>query len=438
MTLTRAVRALGATTLTGALLIAGAPTASADQVRDGQWANTYFDLDKVWSVSKGDGVIVAVIDSGVDATHPDLTGQVLPGYDESGKSLNTKPTDSHGTGMAGHIAGHGHGNGAGVVGLAPGAKILPIYKGDAQGADAIPQGVRWAVDHGAKVINISQGSSIANPDMPDAIAYAYQHDVLVVAAAGNDGGPVDDPANQPGVLAVAASGKNLGIWSDSNFGPEIRISAPGVDIVSAGRCGSSQYCKASGTSDAAAYVSAAAALVRSRYPQLTAGQVANRLIKSVAVPPSDTASSLPDPHFGYGVIRPYQALTLDIPAGTEQGPLAKPEAASDSGSSGSHSAEPASAIKPAKSKGLYILGGAAVLVLLLVVVIAVAVRSRRRPATGPVPPPGPGPYGAAPYGASTNWPPAQQQPYGNQPPPGYPPQQPYQNQNPYQGGGRPQ
>ncbi|MEW1909763.1 S8 family serine peptidase [Kitasatospora sp. NPDC085895] len=432
MTLTRAMRVLGTTTLAGALLLAAAPGASADQVRDGQWANQYFKLDKVWSVSKGDNVIVAVIDSGVDATHPDLTGQVLPGYDQSGKNLNTRPTDSHGTGMAAEIAGRGHGSNAGVVGLAPGAKILPVYKADAQDSDAIPQGVKWAVDHGAKVINISQGSSFANPDMPAAIAYAYQHDVLVVAAAGNNGSAVDNPANLPGVLAVAAAGKDGEVWADSSFGPEVRLAAPGVDVVTAGKCGSSQYCIGSGSSDAAAYVSAAAALVRAKYPQLTAGQVANRLAKSAAVPASASGAKLPDPHFGYGVIRPYEALTMDIPAGSKEGPLTAPGGAAAPGA-----ASDAPVSQPVTKTSVFggitplmVLGALAVVVVLLVVVIAAATRNRRRPQAAPVPP-----QGQAPYGAAPGWPPAQQ-PYGTQPPPpGYPQQQPYQN--PYQGGNPP-
>ncbi|MEU2626579.1 S8 family serine peptidase [Kitasatospora sp. NPDC007106] len=432
MRLTRAMRVLGATTLAGALLLAAAPGASADQVRDGQWANQYFKLDKVWSVSKGDNVIVAVIDSGVDATHPDLTGQVLPGYDQSGKNLNTRPTDSHGTGMASLIAGHGHGADAGVVGLAPGAKILPVYKGDANALDVIPQGIRWAVDHGAKVINISQAAAVTNSEMEGAVAYAYQHDVLVVAGAGNTGGAVANPANLPGVLAVAAADKSSEVWSDSNSGPEVRLAAPGVDIVSAGKCGSSQYCLADGTSDATAYVSGAAALVRAKYPQLTAGQVANRLAKSAAVPASASGAKLPDPHFGYGVIRPYEALTMDIPAGSKEGPLTAPGGAAAPGA-----ASDAPVSQPVTKTSVFggitplmVLGALAVVVVLLVVVIAAATRSRRRPQAAPVPP-----QGQAPYGAAPGWPPAQQ-PYGTQPPPpGYPQQQPYQN--PYQGGNPP-
>ncbi|MEV8096825.1 S8 family serine peptidase [Kitasatospora sp. NPDC085879] len=440
MTLTRAMRVLGATTLAGALLLTAAPGASADQVRDGQWANQYFKLDKVWSVSKGDGVIVAVIDSGVDATHPDLTGQVLPGYDESGQNLNTKPTDAHGTGMASLIAGHGHGPGntSGVVGLAPGAKILPLYKDDATGGDALPQDIKWAVDKGAKVINVSlAGHSGDSDELKQAIAYAASHDVLIVAGSGNDGSSVASPASAAGVMAVGAVDKDLKLWSKSNSGPQMMLTAPGVDIVSAGPNMGTKYRIAQGTSDATAYVSAAAALVRAKFPKLTAGQVANRLVKSAQLPASAGGAGLPDSGFGYGVIRPYEALTMDIPAGSPEGPLAKPAgAAAPSAASNAPVSQPAGKSAVGGITPLMVFGGGAVLVVLLVIVIAVATRSRRQAPAAPVPP-----QGQAPYGAAPGWPPAQQpyggqQPYGTQPPPpGHPQQQPYQN--PYQGGNPP-
>ncbi|MEV4558992.1 S8 family serine peptidase [Kitasatospora sp. NPDC049285] len=456
MTLTRLTRVLGAATLTAGFLLAGLPTASADQVRDGQWANQYFNLDKVWSVTKGDGIKVAVIDEGVDPTFPDLVGQVLPGYDPSGGDHERKPTDPHGTGMASLIAGRGHGSNEGVLGLAPGAKIIPVYKDSAAGGDAVPEGIKWAVDHGAGVINISL-SGADNPKMADAVSYAVSHNVVVVAGAGNDGGPVESPANTPGVIAVGAVNKDLKSWDKSNSGPEIMLSAPGVDIVHAGPCSSSQYCMADGTSDATAYVSATAALVRAKFPNLTAGQVANRLVKSAKAPAG--AGKLPDTHYGYGIVRAYEALTMDIPAGSAQGPLAgaatgsSPSAGATAGT-GAGSADPGSglgdpdplpAIKGSSSGSSLplILGIAAVVVVLFIVIIAIAVASSRKRNRAQAVPGQPG--GPAPYGAQQGWPPAQpqQQPYGQQPPmppygqqappPGYPPQQtPYQN--PYQDG----
>ncbi|GAA2745388.1 S8 family serine peptidase [Kitasatospora cinereorecta] len=453
MTLTKATRVLGATTLAGAMLFTAAPASSADQVRDGQWVNSYFDLTKVWSVSKGDGVIVAVIDEGVDASHPDLSGSVLPGIDATGKGLDQHPTENHGTKMAGIIAAHGHGSGnaEGAVGLAPGAKILPVYKLAADGSDGIPQGIRWSVDHGAKVINISQGSSDAPksiPQMNDAVAYAAQHDVLIVAAAGNSGlGKVENPANEPGVLAVSATDKTDAMWSQSNYGAEVLLAAPGVRIVSTGACSGGQYCIGDGTSDSVAYVSAAAALVRAKFPKLTAGQVVNRLTKSAFLPAAVSGAKLPDAHYGYGIIRPYDALTKDIPAGPAQGPLAKPASApsgasSPSGQATSGGSDQASGLPslPGVPKGngsdtTLSFGGlfaaiGAVVAIVIIAIIVLAIKGRRRRPAGPVPPQGQPPYGAAP-----NWPPAQQ-PYGNQaPPPGYPQQNPYQSNNPYNPGG---
>ncbi|WP_241844560.1 S8 family serine peptidase [Kitasatospora sp. CB01950] len=445
---------LGATTLTAGFLLAGLPTASADQVRDGQWANQYFNLEKVWSITKGEGVKVAVIDSGVDPNHPDLAGRVLPGYDPSGGGNEVGTSDPHGTGVASLIAGQGHGAGHadGVVGLAPGVKILPIYKMGTGDRDGIPEGIKWAVDNGAKVINISQGGPSTSAKETEAVAYAYEHDVLIVAATGNDGSSVGYPAADPGVLAVGAVSQDLKIWARSNFGQQVLLSAPGARIVSAGGCSGGQYCMGDGTSFAAPYVAATAALVRAKFPKLTAGQVAQRLVKSASQPAG--AGKLPDERYGYGVVRPYEALTMDIPAGPAQGPLALPAGVKDGGSSpaasagatagggssadpGAGSGDPAAVpeLKQSSSSTMpLILGGLGGVVVLLVVIIAIVVANGRRRNRAQAVPGQPG--GPAPYGAQQGWPPAQQQgapQYGQQPPPGYPPQPPTSYQNPYQG-----
>ncbi|WP_354640776.1 S8 family serine peptidase [Kitasatospora camelliae] len=452
MTLTRAVRVLAATALSSALLLSAAPTASADGIRDDQWAEKYFDLQKVWSVTKGDGIKVAVIDSGVDANNPDLTGQVLPGFDQSGRGLNTKPTVGHGTGVASVIAGHGHGDNDGILGLAPGVKILPAYKGDANDKDVIPEAIRWAVDNGAKVINISQTLTGPGLKFPDALAYAASHDVLVVAGTGNDGTSVGSPANRPGVLAVGATDKTSTVWAKSNYGPEVMLTAPGVKVITAGSCdgGANPYCMGEGTSISTAFVSATAALVRAKYPNLTAGQVANRLVKSAMVPPALKGAKLPDAKYGYGIVRPYEALTQDIPAGPEQGPLAAVSATSASpttkASGGATNAPDGSTAKPApalpepeteksSSSTPLILAAVAVVVVVLLIIIAVTVSGRKRRAQAQLPPQQ---MGQPPHGGAPGWPPAQQ-PYGNQaPPPGYSPQQPHQpyQNNPYQNGGQ--
>ncbi|RKE19288.1 type VII secretion-associated serine protease mycosin [Streptomyces sp. TLI_171] len=459
MTLTKAMRVLGATALTGALLFTATPTASADQVRDAQWTTSFLGLERAWSVSRGDGVIVAVIDTGVDASHPDLAGSVLEGFDKSGKGHNTDPTDPHGTAMAGIIAAHGHGDGVGAMGVAPAAKILPVFRASSDGTGVFPEGIRWAVDHGAKVINISQGMK-GNPgqdkELTSAVAYAAQHDVLIVASAGNDGGGVvESPANEPGIVAVGAVDKSGSIWSMSNYGSQVLLSAPGVGVVAPGSCSGGQYCIGDGTSDATAFVSGTAALVRAKYPELTAGQVANRLTKSAKA----AGGKAPDPHYGYGVLSPYDALTKDIPEGSAQGPLTGPYAktaagapSSSAGAASGGGSEPTGGLPAAPDMSgsssdeglgagvLVAVGGAAVLLVVLIAVLVA--RGRRRPV--PVPPQGQQP----PYGAPPAWRGNQQQ-YGQQaPPPGYPPQQygqqappsgypPQQNpyQNPYGPGG---
>ncbi|MCF2539691.1 S8 family serine peptidase [Streptomyces sp. FB2] len=259
----------------------------ADYVRGRQWVIDVIDYEKVWSESQGDGVTVAVVDTGVDGTHPDLTGQLVKGLDVTGGGDAENDTDGHGTGMASLIAGHGHGanNASGVVGLAPRVKILPIKAAETDDFDddEWAKGVRFAVDLGVDVINLSFGDSLATPgsEGAKAIAYAQHHDVVVVAAAGNEGNAeLSYPSKLSGVVAVGAVDESLDHWEDSNTGPGVTLAAPGVKIIEADPTEASGYAQGTGTSDAAAYVSATAALIRSKYPDLTAGQVINRMVKS--------------------------------------------------------------------------------------------------------------------------------------------------------------
>ncbi|MCX4457229.1 S8 family serine peptidase [Streptomyces sp. NBC_01728] len=428
--------------LTGALLLTSAPIASADAVRDAQWPLTVYDAERVWKTSQGEGVTVAVVDSGVDATQVDLTGQVLPGKDFNGDDPH-KDSDGHGTGMASVIAGHGHGaNGSrGVMGLAPKAKILPV-RADAGGemADTWPDGVRYAVDHGAKVINLSFIDTSATPGTKaaKAIAYAQEHDAVVVAGAGNDTGNVNYPAALPGVVAVTAVDKNLDFWGKSNTGKGVVLAAPGVDIPRA--TGTSDYAKASGTSDATAYVSAIAALVRSKYPDLTAGQVINRLIKSASFLQHE-GKKAPDSELGYGIARPGSALTMDIPKGSKEGPLAQasPSTSTNSGAASDDDSTSVAKKKTKSSSGSTLLiAGIAAGVVVIAILFAV-IRSRRNRGGG-----GPGSGGGNPsYGTGyPSQPPTGYQPYPNTAPnqayptpPGQSPQHPnpYAQQPPHQG-----
>ncbi|WP_329311764.1 S8 family serine peptidase [Streptomyces sp. NBC_01262] len=439
MSFTRTLRAVGGAVVAGALLFGTAPVASADSIRESQWPLTAFDAEQVWEQSTGKGVTVAVIDHAVDGTHPDLSGSVLPGksFVTGGTANRNEPgsdEDDHGTAMASLIAGHGHGSGdsEGVKGLAPDAKILPVeinIDTSTGGGTEWAEALRYAVDQGASVVNMSFDHGIVYTDEEkQAVAYAAEKDVLLVGGAGNTGASrVSFPAAAPGVIGVGAVDKNGVVWEDSNYGSALMLTAPGVYIRSASNGGG--YHLADGTSDATAYVSATAALLRSKYPDLTAGQIANRLVKTAGLPSSESGLSLPDKHYGYGFIRPYHALVDDIPAGSKQGPLKSTGA--DSSASGSPSAAATSGGSDAANSsassdssglgiGVLVAIGAAVLVIVVILLIVLSKRGGRRngPGSGPMPPPGGG--------------------WQQQPPTGYPPHpgqapgpNPYQQQNPY-------
>ncbi|WP_411133006.1 type VII secretion-associated serine protease mycosin [Streptomyces sp. C10] len=406
MTLKRWMRSAGGAALLCVVSLAQVATpAAADSIRDRQWALSAFDADAVEKVSTGRGVTVAVIDTGVDGTHPDLAGNVLPGKDFlKGGRADREEDSSHGTGMASLIAGHGHGPGgtAGIKGLAPAAKILPlraITDSELQMGTGKPvsQAIRYAVDHGASVINLSLADDFKDPDMAASVRYARQKDAVIVAGAGNDGVATPEyPASFPGVISVGAVASAGKIWEKSNYGSNNLLAAPGVDNYSAGL--NHEYQHGTGTSGATAYVSAAAALLRSKFPDLTAGQIANRLVKTAKLPDSMKGAKLPDKHYGYGFIRPYSALTEDIPAGSKNGPLPAPSSSSpDAPADPSTPADPGASAS--KDRSAYVIWGVVgVVVLGLLAVVAVVVVRRRRPV---VPPP-------SPFGQQQPGPPFQQ------------------------------
>ncbi|MFF0018141.1 S8 family serine peptidase [Streptomyces sp. NPDC005374] len=428
MTFRRTARALSATALTGALILAAAPATFADQTRRDQWALKALQAESVWKVSTGSGVTVAVVDNGVNAEHIDLKGNVLKGRDfedgdDDASPVGTNSGSGHGTSIASDIAGHGHGLDGedGVKGLAPDAKILPIRSGTNGYADAI----RYAVDQGAEIINISEFQTQDLPQDREAVAYAIAHNVLIVSGSGNGGSAnIQFPAKYPGVLAVGGVDSSGEIWEKSNYGPEVLLVAPAARIVNAGWPGNTKLSIGDGTSDATAFVSAAAALIRAKFPDLTAGQVANRLVKTAVVPASVKGISLPDEKYGYGIINPLAALTKDIPAGSKYGPLKV------SGSEGSSSAAPSTSKSDADnaaegkkedqgSKALLVaLGVVAVVVIGLIVLLTVKLSRRNKNKNG-----GPGAPAAYPQHGQQPFPP-QQNPY----------QQPVspQQQNPYQ------
>ncbi|MFC0002654.1 type VII secretion-associated serine protease mycosin [Micromonospora siamensis] len=286
-----------------------------DQVRDEQWQLEELRAETAWRTATGRGVTVAVIDSGVDGSHPDLAGQVLPGIDlvTPGGGVEPDPV-GHGTTVAGLIAGR-RDDQRGVVGLAPDAKILPVRVLDEENryddAMVVARGVRWAVDNGARVINLSLGGSGDSPALAAAIDYAFARDVVVVACTGNvatsTSSKVWYPAREPGVLAVAGLERNSeNLWSGSITGHETVLTAPATSLLGARPDG---YWRVQGTSFAAPLVAATAALVRSRYPQMSAGDVVNRLLSTAR----DLGPVGRDDRFGYGLVDPVAALTADVP-----------------------------------------------------------------------------------------------------------------------------
>ncbi|MEJ8653159.1 S8 family serine peptidase [Streptomyces sp. MS1.AVA.3] len=427
MSFTRTLRAVGGVVVAGALLFGSASAASADQIRDDQWPLKSFDAESVWKVSTGKGVTVAVIDDAVNGSHPDLKGNVLPGKDVSqGGAANHESVNDHGTSMASIIAGHGHGSGnsQGVKGLAPEAKILPVaIPGEddvaAQGENSLAEALKYSVDHGASVINMSVDFSVLTAKEKEALSYAIKKDVFLSVATGNESrGHLGELPAYPGVVAVGAVDKAGQVWDESNSGSQTMLAAPGTHIRSA--AASKPYRMASGTSDSAAYVSGAAALLRAKFPDLTAGQVANRLVKTAGLPPGQEGMNLPDPHYGYGFIRPLRALTQNIPAGSENGPLKTPKAetapaaggASAPGASGTGGDQ---AGEQNDGLGMGAIVGIGVGVLVVVAVIVIVVVSQKKKGRNGPPPGGPGGFGG---------------PGG----PGFPPQQqgPYQQPGPYQ------
>ena len=279
-----------------------------------------------WSVTRGSGVTVGVLDSGVDATVPDLTGSVTvgPDYTKGADPPGYQPPHLHGTYIASIIAGHGSGPGDadGVIGVAPAATVLAVrvilddqepgfaaYHNDTNYNDSVGNGIRYAVRHGAGVINMSLGGDTPTRDLQAAIADAIAHGVVVVAAAGNDAmsgsgfTPYSYPASFPGVISVAAVGADGRRASFSDRNASVVLSAPGVNIVGAGPGGS--YLEGSGTSPASAIVAGVAALIRSRYPRLGPVQVELAMTSSASRRPAGGYS----PDVGFGEVNAPAALT---------------------------------------------------------------------------------------------------------------------------------
>lgn len=342
-----------------------ATPAAADSWRDEQYWLEDYGFTQAWDTSMGEGVTIGVIDTGIDGTHQDLSGQVVGGYDASGTgeadgTTPMGPDPNHGTMVASLIAGHGHGDPPeleeaeddedaededsdddseddtaeavepepidefgtdGIIGTAPKAELLSVsVLLDDSAADVpsvddqIADGVHWLVNQGADVINISLASSAQDwpESWDDAFLHAEQNDVVVVVAAGNRASGSDivgAPATIPGVLTVAGLDEDgSASWDASTQGITIGVAAPADPLI--GALPDDGYTHWSGTSGAAPLVAGLAALIRAEHPSMPAHQVINQILETTR----DGGEEGQDHLYGRGIIDAQAALTQDVSA----------------------------------------------------------------------------------------------------------------------------
>jgi subtilisin family serine protease len=270
-----------------------------------QWNLRHIGANMGWQQTTGSSnVIIAVVDTGVDLTHPDLADKIVPGYDIHNDDADPSDDEGHGTHVA-SIAAASSNNGQGIAGLSWGARIMPVKVLDANGSGKssnVASGIIWAVDNGAQVINLSLGSSNYSTAVQNAVTYAHSRGVLVVAAAGNHykkGNPTTYPAAYTNVLAVAATNDSDGHASYSSSGSYVDVAAPGGDPAGSNdgnhrnwipgaywRGSGISYAWLSGTSQAAPHVAGLAALLLALDPNLTPDQL-HQIIISTAVDVQD-------------------------------------------------------------------------------------------------------------------------------------------------------
>ncbi|MEW9553811.1 S8 family serine peptidase [Nonomuraea sp. NPDC050783] len=306
--------------------------------RAGQWQLGALRLPEAWRHSRGEGVLVAVLDTGVNARHPDLAGAVVQGPDLTGAAPGSGQWGHHGTAMAGLIAGRGHGPGRlyGVIGVAPAARILSIRvtleSGDPlrarqppDGRDSLARGIRYAADHGAGVISMSLGGGSGawegSAAEEEAVQYALGRGAVLVASSGNDGDTVNRknfPAAYPGVIAVGAVDRRFRVARFSNRQDYLSVVAPGTEIVTAD--GARSYVVGDGTSSAAALVAGIVALVRSAFPGLSPHDVRTAVERGTRRRPPGGY----DRSYGHGVADAPLALRVAARLGAPAAPPARP------------------------------------------------------------------------------------------------------------------
>jgi hypothetical protein len=389
-----------------------------------EWWLGGLHVTQTWPGTEGSGVTVAVLGTGVDPRYPDLTGSVTtgPDYTHSGRTAGGPFWGINGTAVAAAIAGHGHGTGHrdGLLGIAPDATILSVrvtlefndpLNSEASIAQQLPgaiaSGITYAVDHGAQVIDLpldpgtagltGQGSPAAaggSPAERAAVAYALRKNVVLVAPAGDDGqgpGLVDYPAAYPGVIAVGAVARNGQVAPFSSTHSYVSLTAPGVRLTAA--VPPDGYTRISSTSTSSGIVAGVAALIRSRFPRLSAVQVGRALTGGTV------RARTAGPGAGHGIIDATRAIGLATsfsvaaeptqPAAT---PTPTPQQSERPSATAAHQASPGDL---AGSLVRYVVAGLCGLIVLLVGLLLVM---RRRPKRAGPAAPEPGPGRARPRG----------------------------------------
>ena len=303
-------------TLQETAAVKASPNSSGDAA---QYVLRKLQIEQAHRVATGKNISIAVIDSEIDAKHPDLAGAIAKAFDALG---GDETPQSHGTAMAGAIAAHGK-----LSGIALGPQLLAAraFDNTTGGAKAtsfaIYKSLQWAADNGARVINMSFAGP-ADPNLHRMLTAAYDKGIVLVAAAGN-AGPKSAPlypAADPDVIAVTATDSNDGLFSMANRGSYIAVAAPGVEILALAPGGSYQV--TTGTSVAAAHVSGIAAMLLEEKPSLKPAEIRS-IIMSTARP---LGSAGQESDFGAGLVDAYQAVTTLMngkPAGKEDAEQAK-------------------------------------------------------------------------------------------------------------------
>jgi thermitase len=271
-----------------------------------QWYLSKMQVPSAWDFSTGaPSVVVAVLDTGVRASHPDLSGKVLAGRDFADNDSDPTDENGHGTAVAGLI-GAVSGNGTGMASVAWKTSILPVrvLGRDGSGSHSdIADGIVWATDQGADVINLSLGGTGSSSTLQNAINYAWSKGVVIVAAAGNSGDSVPSyPGACTNVVAVSATNSSDARTSWSNYGSYVDIAAPGENILTLS--GSSGYEAMDGTSFSSPLTAGVVALMRAANPSLSNANIVNALLANA----DDLGASGKDDDFGYGRVNSRRAV----------------------------------------------------------------------------------------------------------------------------------